>query len=116
MIRLPEFVTKEEFDWSIVEAEKKKKSDFSKVQYFSYNEGLCIQCMHIGSYDGETETIRRMEDFARSQGYIPDLTKTRLHHEIYLSDPRRTLPEKLRTVIREPVKKMPPEEVFPLQR
>lgn len=109
MIRLPEFVTKEEFEWAIGEAEKKKKSDFSKVQYFSYNEGLCIQCMHIGSYDGETETIRRMEDFARSQGYIPDLTKTRLHHEIYLSDPRRTLPEKLRTVIREPVIRMPPE-------
>lgn len=109
MIRLPEFVTKEEFEWAIGEAEKKKKSDFSKVQYFSYNEGLCVQCMHIGSYDRETETIRRMEDFARSRGYIPDLTKTRLHHEIYLSDPRRTLPEKLRTVIREPVIRMPPE-------
>lgn len=107
MIRLPEFVTKEEFDWAVGEAEKKKKSDFSKVQYFSYSEGLCVQCMHIGSYDRETDTIRRMEDFASSRGYITDLTESRMHHEIYLSDPRRTLQEKLRTVIREPVKSMP---------
>ena len=102
MIRLPEFVTKEIFDWAIAEASEKKKGDFSKVQFFSYNEGLCVQCMHIGSYDAEPETIMRMEDYMKKQGYEAD----RFHHEIYLSDPRRTKEERLRTVIRHPVRQI----------
>lgn len=106
MIRLPEFVTKEEFDWAVAEATAKKQSDFSKAEFFTYREGLCVQCMHIGSYDDEPETIRRMEAYAQENGYIPDFSEARLHHEIYLSDPRRTAPEKLRTVIRHPIRQI----------
>lgn len=104
MIRLPEFVTREVFDWAIAEASEKKKDDFSKVQFFTYKEGLCVQCMHVGSYDAEPETIRLMENFMKEQGYQPDFSKKRFHHEIYLSDPRRTKDERLRTVIRHPIK------------
>ena len=105
MIRLPEFVTKEEFDWAIREAEEKKKSDFSQVEFFTYEEGLCIQCMHIGSYDGEPATIEIMDTFARDQGVEPDMDGGRFHHEIYLSDVRRCKTENLKTVIRHPVMK-----------
>ena len=104
MIRLPEFVTREEFDWAIREATEKKKQDFSKVQFFSYDEGICVQCMHIGSYDEEPETIRLMQEYVKEQGYEEAFSDSRLHHEIYLSDPRRAAPEKLRTVVRHPVK------------
>lgn len=104
MIRLPEFVTGEEFDWAVREATEKKKQDFSKVQFFTYDEGTCVQCMHIGSYDEEPETIRLMQEYMREQGYEEDFSDSRLHHEIYLSDPRRVAPEKLRTVVRHPVK------------
>jgi len=104
MIRLPDFVRHEDFNWAVSEATQKKKSDFSAVEYFHYEEGLCVQCMHIGPYDNEPETISSMASFAESNGYQVDLTPTRLHHEIYLSDPRRTSPEKLKTVIRIPVK------------
>lgn len=104
MIRLPEFVTKEEFDWAVKEASVKKKSDFSKVEFFTYEEGLCVQCMHVGSYDDEPATVEKMDDFMQENGYVPDFSEIRFHHEIYLSDPRRTAPEKLRTVIRHPVK------------
>ena len=104
MIRLPEFVTREQFDWAIREATEKKKQDFSKVQFFTYDEGTCVQCMHIGSYDEEPETIRLMQEYVKEQGYEEDFSDSRLHHEIYLSDPRRAAPEKLRTVVRHPVK------------
>ena len=104
LIRLPEFVTKEVFDWVAKEASEKKKTDFSRVEFFPYHEGLCVQCMHIGPYDEEPETIQKMDVFLREQGYIPDFSDTRYHHEIYLSDPRKSAPEKLRTVIRHPVK------------
>lgn len=110
MIRLPEFVTKEEFNWAIQEATAKKKADFSKVEYFTYKEGACVQCMHIGSYDSEPATIGMMEDYAANQGYMPDFESGRFHHEIYLSDPRRTAAEKLRTVIRQPVRSAPAPE------
>lgn len=103
MIRLPEFVTKEEFDWAVKEAAAKKKSDFSKVEFFTYHEGLCVQCMHIGSYDSEPATIEMMHSYLGEQGYAPDFSDSRLHHEIYLSDPRRAAAEKLRTVIRHPI-------------
>lgn len=104
MIRLPDFVTKEEFDWAVNEATEKKQSDFSKVQLFPYKEGLCVQCMHIGIYDDEPETIQKMNSFIQQNGYVDDFSEMRLHHEIYLSDPRRTAPEKLRTVIRHPIR------------
>lgn len=104
MIRLPEFVTRSDFDWAVNEATIKKKSDFSKVEFFTYHEGLCVQCMHIGSYDNEPATIQMMDSFAHERGYTFDLSETRFHHEIYLSDPRRTAAEKLKTVIRYPVK------------
>lgn len=105
MIRLPEFVTKEEFDWAVREAEEKKKADFSKVEFFTYEEGLCVQCMHIGSYDEEPATIEMMDTFAKEQGYQPDMGSGRFHHEIYLSDVRRCKTENLKTVIRHPVRK-----------
>lgn len=105
VIRLPDFVTKEDFEWAIQEASRKKKEDFSKVEFLTYNEGLCVQCMHIGSYDDEPETIQRMNDFLTEQGYEPDITNKRLHHEIYLSDARRVAPDRLKTVIRHPIKK-----------
>lgn len=104
MIRLPEFVTLEEFEWAIGEAEAKKKADFSSVEYFTYDEGLCVQCMHIGAYDDEPATIEAMDAFAKAQGYQPDMAGPRFHHEIYLSDVRRCKPENLKTVIRHPVK------------
>lgn len=105
MIRLPDFVTKEDFDWAIEEAAKKKKIDFSKVEFLTYDEGLCVQCMHIGSYDDEPVTVKLMHDFMTAEGYELDITDQRFHHEIYLSDARRVAPEKLKTVIRHPVKK-----------
>ena len=104
MIRLPEFVTKEEFDWAIEEAIKKKQTDFSKVEFFTYHEGLCVQCMHIGSYDNEPATLSRMEEYLTENGYVIDISDQRFHHEIYLSDPRRCAQEKLRTVLRCPIK------------
>lgn len=106
MIRLPEFVTRAEFDWAVQEATAKKKKDFSKVEFFTYDEGLCVQCMHIGPYDTEPETLRQLDAFAAEQGYCPDFSDTRFHHEIYLGDPRRTAPEKLKTVLRHPIRKM----------
>ena len=105
IIRLPDFVAKEDFDWAIEEAGKKKKEDFSKVEFFTYDEGLCVQCMHIGPYDDEPVTVGMMHDFMTAEGYELDITDQRFHHEIYLSDARRTAPEKLKTVIRHPVKK-----------
>ncbi len=104
-IRLPDFVTEEEFNWAVSEAERKKKTDFSKVEFLTVEEGLCVQCMHIGSYDNEPKTVADMKEFARQSGFITDISDNRRHHEIYLSDPRKTSPEKLKTVIRIPIKK-----------
>ncbi len=104
LIRLPDFVKKEDFDWAIAEAKAKKKTDFSKVEFLTYNEGLCVQCMHIGSYDSEPETVQLMNEFAAKNGYAIDINDERYHHEIYLSDARRIAPEKLKTVIRHPIK------------
>ena len=105
IIRLPDFVTKEDFDWAIEEATKKKKQDFSKVEFLTYNEGICVQCMHIGSYDDEPKTISLMHEYMIENGYELDITDTRFHHEIYLSDPRRCDVNKLKTVIRHPIRK-----------
>lgn len=105
MIRLPDFVKKEDFDWAIAEATQKKKADFSKVEFFPYEEGLCVQCMHLGSYDEEPTTIRAMDTYAVEQDYEVDFAAGRFHHEVYLSDPRKCAPEKCKTVIRHPIKK-----------
>lgn len=105
LIRLPDFVTKKDFDWAIEEATNKKKMDFSKVEFLTYHEKECVQCMHIGSYDEEPQTIALMQSYAEELGYEIDITKERFHHEIYLSDPRRVKEEKLKTVIRHPIKK-----------
>ena len=105
IIRLPDFVTKADFDWAIAEATKKKKQDFSRVEFLTYDEGLCVQCMHIGSYDDEPATVELMHKFAEDNGYKLDITDTRYHHEIYLSDPRKCDVSKLKTVIRHPIKK-----------
>lgn len=104
LIRLPEFVTKEVFDWAIREAAEKKQRDFTAVEFFPWEEGLCVQCMHIGPYDNEPATVAAMEVFAAEQGYASDFSQGRFHHELYLSDARRTQPEKLKTVIRQPLK------------
>ena len=104
LIRLPEFVTREEFDLAIETASEKKQHDFSPVEFFSWEEGLCVQCMHIGPYDDEPVTVAAMADYAKAQGYALDFSQGRFHHEIYLSDVRRCKPEKLKTVIRQPVK------------
>ena len=105
VIRFPDFVTKSDFDWAVEEASKKKKTDFSKTEFFTYEEGLCVQCMHIGSYDDEPKTVELMHKFMEEQGYVLDITDKRLHHEIYLSDARKVAPEKLKTVVRHPIKK-----------
>lgn len=104
MIRLPEFVTQKEFAWAVSEASEKKQTDFSGVEFLSYDEGLCVQCMHIGPYDDEPATIEVMDKFAGEQGFLPDMDGTRRHHEIYLSDVRKCKPENLKTVIRHPIK------------
>lgn len=106
VIRLPDFVTKKDFDWAIEEATNKKKQDFSKVEFLTYDEGVCVQCMHIGSYDNEPATVELMHRYMTENGYELDITDTRLHHEIYLSDPRRCDVNKLKTVIRHPIKKI----------
>lgn len=104
VIRLPDFVTKQDIDWAVEEAARKKKDDFSSVEFFTCEEGLCVQCMHTGPYDDEPATVERMHEYMRQQGYELDINDKRLHHEIYLSDVRKTALDKLKTVIRHPVR------------
>jgi len=106
VIRLPDFVTKKDVQWAIEEAGKKKGQDFSKVEFMTIKEGLCVQCMHIGAYDDEPATVALMDRFLSENGYENDFTDKRMHHEIYLSDARRVAPERLKTVIRHPVRKV----------
>ncbi len=106
VIRLPDFVTKADFEWATEEATRKKKMDFSKVEFLTLEEGLCVQCMHSGSYDDEPATVAAMDKFIADNGYENDISDTRRHHEIYLSDARKVAPEKLKTVIRHPIKKV----------
>lgn len=105
LIRLPDFVSKKDFVWAIGEATKKKKQDFSKVEFLTYDEGLCVQCLHIGSYDDEPATVALMHQFMAENDYVLDISATRYHHEIYLSDPRKCDASKLKTIIRHPIKK-----------
>ena len=104
LLRLPDFVTRADFDWAVESATAKKKMDLSPVEFFPYDEGLCVQCMHLGPYDAEPQTAAKMHDFMRRQGYVLDITDARYHHEIYLSDPRKCDPARLKTVLRHPVR------------
>ena len=104
VIRLPDFVTEEDFRWAVKEAALKKKQDFSKAEFLTLEEGLCVQCMHIGPYDDEPATVAMMDSYLKENGYENDFSETRQHHEIYLSDARRVAPEKLKTVIRHPIR------------
>ena len=106
VIRVPDFVTRQDFDWAVAEAEKKKKTSFADVEFITVEEGLCVQMMHVGAYDDEPASVALMDAFLAENGYASDFSDTRLHHEIYLSDARKTAPEKLKTVIRHPVKKI----------
>ena len=106
VIRLPDFITENDFLWAKNEATNKKNLDFSKVEFLTYDEGVCVQCMHMGSYDNEPDTIKLMHEFMKENGYELDITTNRFHHEIYLSDPRRCAINNLKTVIRHPIKKM----------
>lgn len=103
-IRLPDFVTRADFEWAADEAERKKKRDFSRAEFMTVREGLCVQCMHIGRYDDEPGTVLAMDEFIAERGYENDFSDSRLHHEIYLSDARKAAPEKLKTVVRHPVR------------
>lgn len=105
VIRLPDFVKKEDFDWAVLEASRKKKMDCSRAEFYTVEEGLCVQIMHIGPYDDEPETVAIMDEFLEQNGYVNDMNENRKHHEIYLSDARRTAPEKWKTVIRHPIRK-----------
>ncbi len=104
VIRLPDFIKKENFGWAVDTASKKKKIDCGIAEFISIDEGLCVQIMHNGPYDDEPATIKLMDDFIHENGYENDINEVRLHHEIYLSDPRKTAPEKLKTVIRHPIR------------
>lgn len=105
LIRLPDFIKKSDFDWAIQEATNKKKMDFSKVKFLTYDEGICVQCMHRGSYDDEPKTIQLMHDYIKNQGYTLDINMERFHHEIYLSNPEKCNIENLKTIIRLPIKR-----------
>jgi len=105
VIRVPEFVDNDEFAWAVDAATKKKKLDFSPVRLTEIIEGLCVQCMHVGPYDDEPATVAAMHEYAAEQGYELDFSDVRRHHEIYLSDPRKANPAKMKTVVRHPVKR-----------
>ena len=105
IIRLPDFITRENFDWAVKTASEKKKIDCSSAEFFTVEEGLCVQIMHIGSFDDEPASLEKMDKYLEENGYEKDFSETRLHHEIYLSDPRKSTPDKQKTVIRHPVKK-----------
>lgn len=105
VIRLPEFVTRADVAWAKEEAERKKQTDFSGVDFFTYDEGLCVQCMHIGAYDEEPKTVERMHEFMEAEGYVLDINDRRMHHEIYLSDARRVAEERRKTVVRHPIRR-----------
>ena len=105
VIRLPDFVTENDFQWAVETASKKKKVDCSAAEFITIEEGLCVQMLHMGSYDDEPASIALMDAYLEQNGYVTDLNERRLHHEIYLSDPRKVAPEKRKTVLRHPIKK-----------
>lgn len=105
VIRLPDFITKTDFEWAVENASKKKKLDCSKAEFITIDEGLCVQIMHIGPFDNEPESVAIMDAFLEENGYENDINEKRLHHEIYMSDARKVAPEKWKTVIRHPIRK-----------
>ena len=105
VIRLPEFITQKDFEWAVETASEKKKLDCSSAEFLTVDEGLCVQIMHIGAFDDEPQTVALMDEYVAQNGYENDITESRLHHEIYLSDARKVAPEKWKTVIRHPIKK-----------
>lgn len=106
VIRLPDFVSQKDFDWALATASKKKKLDCSSAEFMSIEEGMCVQMMHLGAFDDEPKTVAIMDEYIKQNGYTNDMNKDRLHHEIYLSDARKVAPEKWKTVIRHPIKKV----------
>lgn len=106
VIRLPDFITEKDFKWAVETATKKKKLDCSSAEFITIDEGLCIQIMHTGPFDNEPETVAIMDGFLEENGYVNDFSESRLHHEIYLSDARKVEPEKWKTVIRHPIRKV----------
>lgn len=105
VIRLPEFITQKDFEWAVETASEKKKLDCSSAEFLTVDEGLCVQIMHIGAFDDEPQTVTLMGEYIAQNGYENDITESRLHHEIYLSDARKVAPEKWKTVIRHPIKR-----------
>ena len=105
VIRLPDFITKKDFEWAVETAAKKKKLDCSSAEFMTIDEGLCVQIMHLGSFDDEPKTVALMDAYLEQNGYVNDVNRDRSHHEIYLSDARKVAPEKRKTVIRHPIKK-----------
>ena len=106
VIRLPDFVTQKDFEWAVETATKKKKLDCSSAEFMTIDEGLCVQIMHIGPFDNEPETVALMDEYVAQNGYMNDMNEGRLHHEIYMSDARKVAPEKWKTVIRHPIKRV----------
>ena len=104
MMRIPDFVSPDDVEWAKQTATKKKGLDCSKVEFMNLDEGLCVQIMHVGSYDSEPETVRLMDDYLEAEGFKKDINDVRRHHEIYLSDPRKADPSKMKTVIRHPIR------------
>lgn len=106
VIRLPDFITEKDFAWAVQTATRKKKIDCSPAEFLTIDEGLCVQIMHQGSFDSEPATVALLEDYLKEQGYENNINEQRLHHEIYISDARKVAPEKWKTVIRHPIKKV----------
>ena len=105
VIRLPDFITIENFRWAVDTAQKKKKIDCSSAEFLTIDEGLCVQIMHNGPFDDEPATVALMDEYIKQNGYVNDFSDKRLHHEIYMSDARKVAPEKWKTVIRHPIRK-----------
>ena len=106
VIRLPDFITEKDFAWAVQTATRKKKIDCSPAEFLTIDEGLCVQIMHQGLFDSEPATVALLEDYLKEQGYENNINEQRLHHEIYMSDARKVAPEKWKTVIRHPIKKV----------
>lgn len=106
VIRLPDFITQKDFEWAVETAGKKKKMDCSSAEFMTIEEGLCVQIMHLGPFDAEPETVALMDEYIEQNGYVNDINASRLHHEIYMSDARKVTPEKWKTVIRHPIKRV----------
>jgi len=104
VIRVPDFVSKKDFEWAVETATKKKKLDCSSAEFLTIEEGVCVQIMHIGAFDDEPRSVSIMDAFLEANGYVNDMNAKRRHHEIYLSDAKKVPVDKWKTVIRHPIK------------